>query len=39
VPAYEFDPDHQRRYAEATVKKLEIEAERLTTTRDAERYR
>jgi hypothetical protein len=34
VPAYEFDPDHQRRYAEATVKKLEIEAEQADNDRE-----
>ena len=30
---YEFDPDHQRRFAEATVKKLEIEAEQADNDR------
>jgi hypothetical protein len=34
VPAYEFDPDHQRRYAEATVRKLEIEAEQADNDRE-----
>jgi hypothetical protein len=34
VPAYDFDPDHQRRYAEATVRKLEIEAEQADNDRE-----
>jgi hypothetical protein len=34
VSLYNFDPDHQRRYAEATVKKLEIEAEQADNDRE-----
>jgi hypothetical protein len=34
VSVYEFDPDHQRRYAEATVKKLEIEAKQADDDRN-----
>jgi len=34
VSVYEFDPDHQRRFAEATVKKLEIEAEQADNDRE-----
>ncbi len=34
VSVYEFDPDHQRRFAEATVRKLEIEAEQADNDRE-----
>jgi hypothetical protein len=34
VSVYEFDPDHQRRFAEATVKKLEIEAKQADDDRE-----